>query len=438
MPLSLGRLSVFLMIISIGIIEITGQTLPQTSVTQTNTLPTSADVMRTRVSKAKAYVAVKNYAAAIYELEGIRRDINEPSVNGVVQVMLMNCYLEQLDYKRAQSFLTEIFNFQKANKPNTNYFAIAGQVVKSAKNQLDRYRSLGLSVADRNLPTEAAADVNKMRETVEMVVEQSKTLGADKKLTADSMALLEQATTARGNLARDDYDAKRWKEEVADARETIANSNSKVINAVDDGSPIGLNNSVASNQSSPVIPKTSETNSQVNPAIPVPKPVIENVSKAAVSEPRSGETADFAKTDSAEKKTVELTSAPTSDSNSQTAQKNEPQTSQQGPAAKDEGKPEPTAEPNLSPLELGSMIEYATEKVNPTYPIAARTVRMTGVVKVDLVVDEQGKVAIQNTTGPSMLQRAALDAIKKWKFKPFMRDGQPVKATGFVSFNFNL
>ncbi|NJM54193.1 MAG: hypothetical protein HC846_12915 [Blastocatellia bacterium] len=95
--------------------------------------PTSVDVMRSRISKAKALVAVKNYAAAIYELEGIKRETNDATVNSVVQVMLMNCYLEQLDYKRAQTLLTEIFNSQKANKPGSNYFAVAGQVVKGAK-----------------------------------------------------------------------------------------------------------------------------------------------------------------------------------------------------------------------------------------------------------------------------------------------------------------
>jgi protein TonB len=64
---------------------------------------------------------------------------------------------------------------------------------------------------------------------------------------------------------------------------------------------------------------------------------------------------------------------------------------------------------------------------------------MSGVVKVDVVVDEEGKVTeVQKTSGPQMLQRAAADAIKKWKFKPFVRDGQPTKATGFISFNFNL
>jgi protein TonB len=65
--------------------------------------------------------------------------------------------------------------------------------------------------------------------------------------------------------------------------------------------------------------------------------------------------------------------------------------------------------------------------------------RATGVVKVEVTVNETGEVAeVQKTSGPTLLQAAAKDAIKKWKFKPFVRDGQPVKATGFVNFNFSL
>ena len=65
--------------------------------------------------------------------------------------------------------------------------------------------------------------------------------------------------------------------------------------------------------------------------------------------------------------------------------------------------------------------------------------RTTGTVKLEVTIKETGDVSDgQKTSGPQMLQNAAKDAIRKWKFKPFVRDGQPVKANGFVSFNFAL
>ena len=59
---------------------------------------------------------------------------------------------------------------------------------------------LGLSVADRSLPLEAITDVEKMRESLELVVEHSKVLGKDKTKTSDAMALLEEATNARKDI----------------------------------------------------------------------------------------------------------------------------------------------------------------------------------------------------------------------------------------------
>jgi outer membrane biosynthesis protein TonB len=56
-----------------------------------------------------------------------------------------------------------------------------------------------------------------------------------------------------------------------------------------------------------------------------------------------------------------------------------------------------------------------------------------------VTLDEQGNVAEVNTaSGPILLQGSAKDAIRKWKFRPVMVEGQAVKATGFVSFNFSL
>ena len=161
--------------------------------------PTSGDVMRERISKAKAYIAVRNYAAAIYELENIRKESNDAALQGGVYVLLMNSYLEQGNYKRAQEFLSEFYTAQKRSKPNSSayYRAVAGQIVKSARDRVERYRALGLSVSDRTLPLEATNDLEKMRETLEIVITQSKDIATEKTKTADAMALLEEASNSR-------------------------------------------------------------------------------------------------------------------------------------------------------------------------------------------------------------------------------------------------
>ena len=434
---------------------------------------TSADIMRERVAKAKAFIAVKNYNAAIYELENIRRETKEPAVNSVVNVLLMNSYLEQSDYKRAQEFLKELADDKKPNA-SANYLAAAGQVVKGARNQIERYKALGLSVSDRSLPLEAVTDVEKMRETLEIVVEQSKVLGRDKTKTSDAMALLEEATNARSSLARDDFDASRWKNEISDAREQLANSRSVVVNAVDGTTSAANTNAANANVvAQSITPNPVQTNQNTttaaakpNEASNVPPPnqnaSIDNSKTSTVMNAGSAtkensktQTETVAKTENptptdAPKETVRRSEevSKTDSNNSSASPKNanvEPQENGNKTnlnAAKPESQPTANnadAQKSNAPMVVGSLLDYVTQKVNPVYPPAARTVRMSGVVKVDVVVDEEGKVAeVQKTSGPAMLQRAAADAIKKWKFKPFVRDGQPTKATGYVSFNFNL
>lgn len=391
------------------------------------TAPTSAEIMRGRISKAKAFIAVKNYNAAIYELENIRRETGEPTVNSVLNVLLMNCYLEQGDYKRAQDFLGTLFNEIKTNKPNanSNYYAAAGQVIKGARNQSDRYKSLGLTVSDRNLPPEAVTDLENMRATLEKVVEQSKTLGKDTKQMSNAMALLEETTSARSLIARDDYDSKRWKDEIADSREMLATSRSTVMNAVNDSQPdqpVALNtvSQTPAATTNPVktlpIPGAADdakpTMQPVKESVPAPETVAKNDVPKKIDEPsKEASSVEGVTTVRRERRVVpeEPKSAVTENS-----------------------------DPN-GLMNVGSLLEFAVQKTNPIYPPTARSMRQTGVVRLEILVDENGKVAeVQNTSGPSLLQSAAKDAVRKWKFKPFTRDGQPVKATGYVSFNFNL
>ncbi|MCY7377237.1 MAG: TonB family protein [Pyrinomonadaceae bacterium] len=405
---------------------------------------TSGDVMRERVAKAKAFIAVRNYNAAIYELENIRRETSDPTVNSVTNVLMMNSFLEQGDYKRAQDFLGEL---SKSIKPNAseNYFAVAGQVVKGAKNQMERYRALGLSVSDRNLPKDAVNDVDKMRETLEKVVEQTKVLSKNKAQTSNAMALMEEATSVRGTLARDNFDASRWKNETADAREDLANSRSIVINAVSETPTENtLPNTIADNLNSN---STISNPPKANQTAPTFQPVPTSAEKIETARAEPTNKAIVAERLPEEiKKPTETINAGSSDDSIQPSRTRRVETPKtETVAAKAETKTEPpvvseTDEPkNQSPIAVGSLIGYATQKSNPVYPTMAKSMRLTGVVKIDLIIDENGKVAeVQNLSGPTMLQRAATDAVKKWKFKPFMRDGQATKATGFVSFNFSL
>ena len=137
-----GILSVFISLVGVA----QAQTVsPSPTLTASIQAPTSGDVMRERISKAKAYIAVRNYNAAIYELENIRKESADTAVQSVTSVLLMNSYLELGDYKRAQDFLNQFYTQQKSTKPNAaaNYAAVAGQIIKGARSRAERYRASG-------------------------------------------------------------------------------------------------------------------------------------------------------------------------------------------------------------------------------------------------------------------------------------------------------
>jgi len=424
--------------------------------------------MRDRISKAKAYIAVRNYNAAAYELENIRRETADQSVQAVVNVLLMNSYLEQGDYKKAQDFLNQAYALQKTTKSNATatYIGVASQVVKSARSRAERYRALGLNPSDRTLPLEAVNDIEKMRETLELVITQTKDVGKDKTKTEDAMALLEEAANSRGMLARDDYDARHWKDEVADTREQITSSRSMVINAVNDGMPDTPANQPKLTTVAP--PPANQVASASQPAAkPVFQPAAPNSNPAAKpADSTSGSLVQKTVQQSPVNPppSVQPSPVPTASNagNNSTANptntvagntKTDKQQQAAKPVVISNRQTEPTDTPKKTDtpanttdaakasgsMDVGSLINYATRQQQPLYPVAAKNMRTTGVVRVDITIDENGDVAeVQKTSGPPLLQGAAKDAIKKWRFKPFVRDGQPVKATGFVNFSFTL
>lgn len=75
----------------------------------------------------------------------------------------------------------------------------------------------------------------------------------------------------------------------------------------------------------------------------------------------------------------------------------------------------------------------------PPYPPAARAVKASGAVSVQVTVDEDGNVESASAmSGHPLLRAAAVQAARQAKFRPTLLSGQPVKVTGVVTYNFSL
>lgn len=75
----------------------------------------------------------------------------------------------------------------------------------------------------------------------------------------------------------------------------------------------------------------------------------------------------------------------------------------------------------------------------PAYPALARTQRVSGDVQVDALVDKTGNVeAVKVLSGPLLLQRAAAEAIREWKYTPGVLDGAPTPMHVTVVLKFRI
>jgi protein TonB len=96
---------------------------------------------------------------------------------------------------------------------------------------------------------------------------------------------------------------------------------------------------------------------------------------------------------------------------------------------------EPKTIPVSARVEEG-MIVFRTI---PTYPIIARTAHVEGTVVLAATISKQGTIEnLRVMSGPMMLQQAALDAVKTWRYRPYMLDGQPVEVETSVNVVFRI
>jgi protein TonB len=101
--------------------------------------------------------------------------------------------------------------------------------------------------------------------------------------------------------------------------------------------------------------------------------------------------------------------------------------------------PSPGPKPILKPVSGGVLNGTAVVLPPPTYPDTAKRMRVQGMVTVEVILDETGKVVAANATaGPTVLREAAVQAALKAKFSPTKLSGQPVKVSGVINYKFAL
>lgn len=82
---------------------------------------------------------------------------------------------------------------------------------------------------------------------------------------------------------------------------------------------------------------------------------------------------------------------------------------------------------------------YLLNKTAPAYPPIARASRTQGTVVLAAVISKSGLIEnLHVVSGPALLQQAALDAVKTWRYKPYLLNGDPVEVETQVNVIFNL
>jgi protein TonB len=90
-------------------------------------------------------------------------------------------------------------------------------------------------------------------------------------------------------------------------------------------------------------------------------------------------------------------------------------------------------------ISSGVMVGNLLVKTQPVYPPIAKAAHVQGVVVLHAIISKQGTIqGLTVISGPPMLTAAAIDAVKQWKYKPYLLNGEPTEVDTTVQVNFNF
>jgi protein TonB len=79
------------------------------------------------------------------------------------------------------------------------------------------------------------------------------------------------------------------------------------------------------------------------------------------------------------------------------------------------------------------------QRVEPAYPPLARAARVQGEVVLQAIIDRDGNIQnLQLMSGHPMLVPSAIAAVKQWRYKPYLLNGNPVEVETSITVIFTL
>jgi protein TonB len=95
--------------------------------------------------------------------------------------------------------------------------------------------------------------------------------------------------------------------------------------------------------------------------------------------------------------------------------------------------------PSLATVRISQGVSQGLliKRVQPKYPPAALAVRAQGAVQIEATINKEGNVTnLKVLSGDPVLARAALDAVRQWRYKPYYLNGDPVEIQTQITVNF--
>jgi TonB family protein len=78
-----------------------------------------------------------------------------------------------------------------------------------------------------------------------------------------------------------------------------------------------------------------------------------------------------------------------------------------------------------------------TERIEPVYPTLAKQMRHSGHVELHAIISEEGRIeSLEMVSGDVLFEQSAMDAVRRWRYRPTFLNGAPVKVDTYITVNY--